>query len=160
MNPLVNTPAPAGTLSDLLSAVNGQITAFEPYKVNISNGQAVGLRTMSEGREGIVRQLHQIAVQNINELSRNDDPEEMGGKLDYFVSLESSRQSVIKLTEMITNTQTAVGADIMDLYDRYSQQLQARRNSNSTLDSALEPIDDYNKRFGGNGEETPPANPA
>ncbi|HXL55324.1 MAG TPA: hypothetical protein VN958_03640 [Chitinophagaceae bacterium] len=160
MNPLVTTQAPAETLGDILATVNGQITAFDPFKVNISNGQASGLRTMSEGREGIVRQLHVIAVQNINDLSRSDDPEEMGGKLDYFAFLESSKQAIIKLEEMIVNTQTAVGADLMDLFDRYCQQLQVRRNSNSTLDNAMQAVDDYNKRFGGNGEETPPANPA
>jgi hypothetical protein len=96
-------------------------------------------------------------VQNINELARSDNPEEMGAKLDYFHSLETAKQAAIQLVEMIENTQAAVGADVMALFDRYCQQLQSRLNSNSTLDNAMQVIDDYNKRFGGNGET--PATP-
>jgi hypothetical protein len=49
MNPLVTTAAPDTTLTDITTGINTQITAFDPYKVNISDGDAIGLRTMSDG---------------------------------------------------------------------------------------------------------------
>jgi hypothetical protein len=68
------------------------------------------------------------------------------------------RLAAAKLHEMVDDTQTATGVDIMALVDRYAAYMQTARKNNTALDSALNEVDQWNSRFGATGsktEETP-----
>lgn len=148
MNFLVTGFASNTEIQQMTDGANAAMTLFQPNSVNLTNAEASGLRTMSQGREGIVRLISKIATQNVNNLPRNEDPAQLSERLDYYASLSSLRQAFMPIFEMIDNTQNALGADIMQLSDRYAGYLQAARSSNSALDMAMGEVDDWNKRFG------------
>ncbi len=155
MSLLVNRFATAAETDQLVTGANQLNKLFEPSSVNLTNEQSIGLRTMGQGREGIVRLVSAIATQNIESLPRNEEPAELSSRLDYYARLEAARQSIIPLQEMIDNTQNALGADIMQLFDRYYGYLQSARSNNITLDNAMGEVDEWNKRFGERNEGLP-----
>ena len=148
MTQLVTKFAAKADTDQIIAGANAINKLFEPNSVNLTNEQLTGLRTMSQGREGVVRLLSSIATQNINSLPRNEDPADLASRLEYYTQLQAARQAIMPLFEMLDNTQNALGGDIMQLYDRYYCYLQAARSGNTTLDLAMAEIDEWNKRFG------------
>jgi hypothetical protein len=129
------------------------------YNVSLNSDQRTGLRTMAEGREGFAKLVCDIGITHIESLARNENPEELKQSLNYYSLLSGLRLSAAKLLEMLDDTQTATGVDVMAMVDRYSGQLQASRKGNTALDSAMNEVDSWNSRFGVSGSKaTEPAN--
>ncbi len=94
MAKLITTiPAPA-VLTAFTKAVNNALTPLNPFKINLTNEQKMGSRSMAEGREGYARLISKIANQFPNSLSRVDVPAELAGVLDYYSGLEANRMAL------------------------------------------------------------------
>lgn len=102
---------------------------------------------MAEGREGYARLVSQVANNHANSLLREHNPSDLIAKLAYDSKLEELRQPLMKLLEIVSETQLANGIDAMRLVDDYVKALQISRNSNGSLDLAMREIDEWNKRF-------------
>lgn len=148
---------PARTADEVITSLEQQVVIVEPFKVNLTDEFKTGLRSMGPVREGYARSVSNIASNNINSLARDQDPQELAGKLDYDEKLEKMRLSLVKLTEMVTETQLANSADIMVMVDSFVDNLQNSRKRNGSLDSQMSEIDNYNKRFSNPGNSTPKA---
>ena len=147
---------PAKTVTDaLVTAVNNALTPFAAFKINLTNEEKLGTRSMAEGREGYARLISRIATQFPNSLSRADVPTELTNLLDYYQNLEAVRLAYIQGMETIEETQLGAATDIMTLVDRYTQSLQISRANEGALDGAMQEVDDWNKRFASNKNETP-----
>jgi hypothetical protein len=143
-----------------MKAVNDATATFEDFKVNISADEKVGKRSMAEGREGYVRMVSKIANQHPDGLSRADNPTDMVAILDYYDSVSAVRMALLKSLETIDDTVFAAALDIMNMADRYVQNLQISRKTDGTLDYAMREVDDFNKRFGPDKTKpTPPDSP-
>ena len=165
MAELINSQLPAADAVSMAAQLKSMIATFEPHYHNLSNEERTGIRTMAEGREGIVRTINQVAQANPDDLSRKDDPMALQKKLDYDVQLENIRQLAVKLLEYVEETQLANSQDIMAVADAFVATLQIARSRNSGLDQAMKPIDEHNKKFGRSqkADDTivvPPATPA
>lgn len=139
------TATDAETMSAQLIALQ---QLMNPVQVSLNDKQRLGLRTMAEGREGFAKLVSDIALANTENLPRNEDPKELKAVLDYYSTLSRLRISAAKLLEMVDDTQTAAGADVMNLVDRYTSHLQTARKSNNALDSSMNEVDAWNSRFG------------
>ena len=79
MAKLITTiPSPA-VLTAFTTAVNKALTPLNPFKINLTDEQKIGTRSMAEGREGYARLISRIANQFPNSLSRVDVPSELSG---------------------------------------------------------------------------------
>jgi hypothetical protein len=132
---------------------------FKPYFIDLSEEDKKG-RTMAEGREGIVRLISQIALVHETSLARNDDPNDLAGKVAKDALLEGLRQQLLHMLEMVSETQMANGIDAMRMSDRFVKVLQAGRSNNAGLDLSMREVDEWNKRFANTGtkEESTAAN--
>ncbi|MGG9971050.1 hypothetical protein ACQ33O_04570 [Ferruginibacter sp. SUN002] len=155
MNKLISNPLTAAVSTNIATATNNSIQQLTPFHVPLTDEQRKGSRTMAEGREGMVRLISKIATQHINSLPRNEDPQEMATLLKAYEDGGQALQAIKQLMEMMEDTQTAVGIDLMALYDRYNGYLQTSRSGNTALDAAMGEIDSYNARFGKSATDTP-----
>lgn len=147
MSNYIQSSISASALQDLSAQLNKIAGEIKPFSVTVRNDDKTGTRTMAEGREGYVRLVEKIALQHEGSLSRSDDPRELSRRLQYDSELESVRQALMVLLEMISDTQWANSADIMSLSDRYAVTLQAQRGHDAALDGALSELDEWNKRY-------------
>ena len=53
MRNLIITKLPTATADSIKSAIQVQIAALAPFKINLNDGEKIGQRTMAEGREGL-----------------------------------------------------------------------------------------------------------
>lgn len=150
---LISEFMPVNLADDINSKLKDQITALKPFKINLTDDFKNGSRTMAEGREGLARTVSKIASANVDSLARENDPKELEERLAYDAKLEDVRQSGLIIIEFIEETQLANGIDIMKLVDAFSANLQTSRSRNGSLDAAMKPLDEYNKRFGGKADE-------
>ncbi|PZF71501.1 hypothetical protein [Taibaiella soli] len=148
MNKMIQQRIADAVLTSYQSSVNDFRTTLLPFVVSLTGVEKQGIRVMAEGREGYVRLLSRIALAHPDCLSRNDDPQLLADALDYDQHLEDLRQSLMALSELINNIQIANSKDIMQYADHYGASLQVGRSGNSSLDSAMHEIDDWNKRYG------------
>lgn len=120
---------------------------LEPYFVALTqrNGKD---RKMAEGREGFVRLISKIALEHDDCLAKKDSAQELVQMLAYDARMESLRQALFAIEEMIVKTQKANAIDSMQVCDRFARSLQANRQNNTALDRAMREVDDWNKRFG------------
>lgn len=147
----------AETMATQLVALQQLMT---PVHISLNDTQRIGLRTMAEGREGFAKLVSDIALTNTENLPRNEDPKALSEVLDYYSILSKLRLSAAKLLEMLDDTQTAAGADVMNMVDRYTAHLQTARKSNNALDSSMNEVDAWNSRFGKSpGKEDEPDEP-
>ena len=153
MRPLIITKLPTTTADAVKTSLQTQITNVAPFKINLNDGEKIGGRTMAEGREGLARMVSKIASANIESLAREHNPQDLEDRLAYDAKMEELRQLVIKLDEMITETQLANSVDIMTYVDAYAENLQTSRRDNGSLDLAMREVDEWNKRF---AHTTPP----
>jgi hypothetical protein len=119
----------------------------KPFSTSLNDSQRIGFRTMADGREGMVRTVCRISLTHIDCLPRNENPEEMELALAYYDKLAGLLQKAALYHELIDDTLTAVGGDIMALADRYTGHLQTARAGNNSLDMAMDQVDEYNRRF-------------
>ncbi len=154
MRPLIISKLPVVSADAIKTNLQTQIIALEPFKINLSDGEKIGGRTMAEGREGLARLISKIASANINSLAREHNPQDLEDRLAYDAKLEELRQLAIKLNEIVTETQLANSVDIMTYVDAYAENLQTSRRDNGSLDLAMREVDEWNKRF---AHTTPPA---
>jgi hypothetical protein len=154
---LISTIMPANIAEEVNAKLLEQLTVIKPYKVNLTDDAKRGSRTMAEGREGYARLISKIATANIDSLARENDPQELEDKLAYDARLETLRQSAMNFLEFVQETQLANGIDIMKLVDAFANNLQTSRNRNGSLDAAMGEADEWNKRFGNQGNTTPKA---
>lgn len=157
MRPLIITKLPVASADAIKTNLKTQLTSLEPFKINLSDGEKIGGRTMAEGREGLARLISKIASAHINSLAREHNPQDLEDRLDYDAKLEEIRQLAMKLNEIVTETQLANSVDIMTYVDAYAENLQTSRRDNGSLDLAMREIDEWNKRFGNKPSDTPPA---
>ena len=154
MRPLIISKLPVVSADAIKTNLQTQIIALDPFKINLSDGEKIGGRTMAEGREGLARLISKIASANINSLAREHNPQDLEDRLAYDAKLEELRQLAIKLNEIVTETQLANSVDIMTYVDAYAENLQTSRRDNGSLDLAMREVDEWNKRF---AHTTPPA---
>ncbi|MES2573978.1 MAG: hypothetical protein V4572_03465 [Bacteroidota bacterium] len=159
MPKLITAIAPAAVLTAFTTAVNTALTPLNPFKINLTDEQKKGTRSMAEGREGYARLISRIANQFPNSLSRADVPSELANVLDYYNNLEANRMALLQAMETIEEIQLAAATDVMTLVDRYATNLQVSRGNEGNLDLAMGEVDQWNKRYANKKEEpVPPAN--
>lgn len=142
---------------DFTAAVNAALIPLQTYKVNLTDEEKQGMRSMGEGREGYARLISRIATQFPNSLSRADSPEELSDLLDYYQNLEANKLALVQSLETIEEMQLGASADIMTKVDRYAQNLSISRANEGSLDLAMKDVDAYNSKFGAKkSTETPP----
>lgn len=158
MPKLVTTIPSAAIITAFTTAVNNALTPLNPFKINLTNEQKTGTRSMAEGREGYARLVSRIANQFPNSLSRVDVPTELSGLLDYYNGLEANRMALLQAMETIEEMQLAAATDVMTLVDRYAASLQISRGNEGALDLAMGEVDQWNKRYANKKEadEIPP----
>ncbi|MES2478771.1 MAG: hypothetical protein V4561_06780 [Bacteroidota bacterium] len=127
--------------------LNSSLTLFNGYKINLTDDEKLGGRTMAEGREGYARLVSRVAIQFPSALSRADNPLELSNLLDAYQNLEGNRLALMQALETIEEMQLGAASDIMVLVDRYVANLQISRSNEASLDGAMKEIDDWNKRF-------------
>src|SRR4051812_10101967 len=147
MPKLITAIAPAAVLTAFTTAVNTALTPLNSFKLNLTDDQKKGTRSMAEGREGYARLISRIANQFPNSLSRADVPSELANLLDYYNSLESNKMALMQAMETIDEIQLAAATDIMTLVDRYTTSLQVSRSNEGSLDLAMSDVDSWNKRY-------------
>nr|WP_315197239.1 hypothetical protein [uncultured Flavobacterium sp.] len=157
MAKLITTVASPALLTAFTTAVNTALAPLNSFKINLTDEQKRGTRSMAEGREGYARLISRIANQFPNSLSRADVPTELSGLLDYYNNLEANRMALLQAMETIEEIQLAGATDIMTLVDRYASNLQVSRGNEGSLDLAMGEVDQWNKRYANKKEE--PATP-
>lgn len=148
MRKIILSQAAQTVLDSIKTQVNTASTTFKPFAVNLTDEEKEGGRSMAEGREGYVRLVSAIANQNPNSLSRSDNPAELVSLLNYYSSLAADIQAAYSFLELVEETQLGTACDIMQLTDRYVDNLQIDRKNNAALDIAMREVDEWNKRFG------------
>jgi hypothetical protein len=136
--------------------LDDRIGNIKKFSVSLNDSERLGLRTVAEGREGYVRTVSRIALAHTESLPRNEDPNELAQMLAYYDRLGLLLQKLHLYTEMVDDTMMAAGVDIMAMTDRYISHLQTARSSNTSLDMAMNQVDDYNKRFTGRATAAEP----
>ncbi|MEN9909542.1 MAG: hypothetical protein RLZZ540_2691 [Bacteroidota bacterium] len=147
MAKLITSIATPAVLTAFTTAVNTALTPLNPFKINLTDEQKRGTRSMAEGREGYARLISRIANQFPNSLSRADVPTELSSMLDYYSNLEANRMALLQAMETIEEIQLGSATDIMMLVDRYTANLQISRSNEGSLDLAMGEVDQWNKRF-------------
>jgi hypothetical protein len=156
MSKLIATiPTPA-VLTAFTTAVNTALTPLNPFKINLTDDEKKGTRSMAEGREGYSRLISRIANQFPNSLSRADVPTELSNLLEYYNNLEASKMALLQAMETIDEIQLGAATDVMTLVDRYTTNLQVSRGNEGSLDLAMKDVDEWNKRFGRKTETVDP----
>ena len=158
MEKLIRAYLTDAEISQLSNGIGYSIGTIKPKCTSLNDIERKGLRTMAEGREGFARTTCRIALNFTDVLPRNENPTEMEAALLYYDQLALVKEKIARLLEMVDDTAQAQSADIMVYADRYCAYLQAARTGNTSLDAAMDQIDEYNKRFGvrgGQDEETP-----
>jgi hypothetical protein len=125
-----------------------------PYCTSLNNVERRGIRSMATRRDGMARSVSKLAVNYKENLPRIEDPAEMADAIAYFDKIAEVRLAISRLHEMIDDTTLGVAVGIMSLMDRYSSYLQSARTGNFNLDTALNEIDAYNKRFANNKKKS------
>lgn len=154
---ILSIPAKA-VLDTYTSTITTALTPINPYKVNLTDDEKPGMRTMAEGREGYARLISRIATQFPDALGRSDSPEQLSDLLDYYGNLEGGRIALLQNLETFEEIQLGASADIMTLTDRYKNNLQLSRENDAALDLAMRDVDGWNNRFTNkNKTDTPPS---
>lgn len=156
MSKLITAIAAPTVLSAFTTAVTTALTPLAPFKINLTDEEKIGTRSMAEGREGYARLISRIANQFPNSLSRADVPTELANLLDYYSNLEANKMALLQAMETIEEIQLGAATDIMTLVDRYAVNLQVSRGNEGSLDLAMKDVDDWNKRFTRKAEATVP----
>lgn len=143
---ITNIPAPAIN-STFTADINAALVPLQPFILNLTDEEKLGLRTMAEGREGYARLISRIATQFPNSLSRADDPAELTALLEYNTRLEANKLALLQSLESIQEIQLGAAADIMTMVDRYTGNLQISRANEGSLDLAMQDVDNWNQRF-------------
>ncbi len=143
---------PAKSITDTYtSTITNALTPLNPYKINLTDDEKPGMRTMAEGREGYTRLISRIANQFPDALGRSDSPEQLAELLDYYNNLEGNRMAILQNLETVEEIQLGVAADAMALTDRYKANLQISRTNDAALDLAMREVDNWNSRFANKG---------
>jgi hypothetical protein len=153
MSKLITTMASPAVLTAFTTAVTTALTPLNPFKINLTDEEKKGTRSMAEGREGYARLISRIANQFPNSLSRVDVPAELSGALDYYNNLEANRMALLQAMETIEEIQLGAATDVMTLVDRYAANLQISRSNEGSLDLAMGEVDQWNKRYANKKEE-------
>ena len=159
MRKFISTIPDSKVTDDFTNAVKVALSPFDPFKINLTNEEKIGMRSMAEGREGYARLISRIATQFPDSLSRADTPEELTVLLDYYQSLEANRMALVQSLETIQEIQLGASSDIMTRVDRYAQNLQISRANEGSLDIAMEEVDNWNSKFANKPSTPPPVNP-
>ncbi len=154
MNKLILSRPAADAFQKISDYTNDSISIFGAHSVSLSGKDKIGLRTMGKGREGVVLQMSTIALSFEECLPRTENASDLETILEYHKDLLALHTRVGKLYEMLGDTISATCVDAIQTFDDYNNHFQTARKKNSSLDLALKPIDEYNKRFGKLGEET------
>ena len=139
--------------------IHNAIKEIAPFKVELSDEEKSGNRSMAEGREGYVQLVSSIASQHPESLGRSDNPKDLQVLLDLLQPARANRIANLKSLEIAEELELAISMDIMTYTDRYVRNLQIARENDGTVDLAMREIDAWNKRFGHNQKKDTPDNP-
>lgn len=159
MRKFITEIAPAATLSEITSDINKATDTLNAYKVNLTNEEKLGSRSMGTNREGYVRLVSSVASQFPDSLSRTDEPRQLADLLTYNGNLRGVVMAALQLIETVEETLLGADMDIMKLADRYVENLQISRKNEGSLDLAMQQIDAYNKRFANKFDDENPIVP-
>lgn len=148
MSKLITTIPEQAVLTAFTNAVNAALIPLNPFKLNLTDQEKKGTRSMAEGREGYARLTSRIANQFPNSLSRVDNPEELSKLLDYYNNLEANKMALLQALETIEEIKLGTATDVMTLVDRYIANLQVSRGNEASLDLAMAEVDQWNQRYG------------
>lgn len=149
----VQKQLPVADADNMLKQLDLLHQVMQDYHAGLSTDQRKGVRTMAEGREGFAKLVSDIAIVHQESLPRNEYPGDLKEALAYYSLLSGVRLAAAKLYEMVDDTQTTIGIDIMAMTDRFSGYLQTARKANNALDMALNEVDNWNSRFGADAKE-------
>src|SRR5436190_12611991 len=113
MRKFITTIPSSNILTGFTTAINSAIVPFMPFKINLTNDEKKGARTMAEGREGYARLISRISNQFPNSLSRADQPTDLSNLLTFYHDLEANRLAVTQALETIHEIQLGAATDIM-----------------------------------------------
>lgn len=142
----------------LMVNVRAAESSLATFTVSLTDTERRSVRSVAEGREGYVREVYRVANEFQNSLPRSFDVARFEQKLELFDQWKSLLVILEKLAEMADDTVLQLGAELMEDVDTSYPILQTMRKIDPNLDRAMQALDDYNKRFGGNSS-TPPTTP-
>ena len=142
----------------LMANVRAAEDSLATFTVSLTDTERRSVRSVAEGREGYVREVYRVANEFQNSLPRSFDVARFAQKLELFDQWKSLLVILEKLAEMADDTVLQLGAELMEDVDTSYPILQTMRKIDPNLDRAMQALDDYNKRFGGNSS-TPPTTP-
>ena len=153
MKKRITNPLPAPLSEQLVYEANNVLNKVRAYAAPLTDKEKVGLRTVAEGREEYVHLISRIAIQHKNSLARADNPHELIEALKMNETLEQIRQAALEFLETITDIHISNSADIMVMADRYAVSLQSDRKRNTSLNTVMNEVDDWNKQHAKNVKE-------
>ena len=140
MRPLIISKLPVTSADAIKTNLQTQIIALDPFKINLSDGEKIGGRTMAEGREGLARLISKIASANINSLAREHNPQDLEDRLAYDAKLEELRQLAIKLNEIVKVRLKTASPLVFDSFEKNSatgSAILVDETSNSTVGAVM-----------------------
>lgn len=145
----------------MISNLRAAETSLATFTVSLTDTERRSVRSVAEGREGYVREVYRVANEFQNSLPRSFDVVHFAQKLTLFDQWKGLLVVLEKLAEMADDTVLQLGAELMEDVDIVYPVLQTMRKTDPNLDRAMQALDDYNKRFGSNGNTspTPPTTP-
>lgn len=144
-------------LTDFKQLVRDAQLLIDRFVISLNDDERRSARSVSEGREGMVREVVRIANEYEEVLPRNLDLNRLVLLEQQFASWRGLLVLVEKLAEKVDDTSLALSIELMHLTDIVQNALQLARKYNANLDRVLQGIDDYNSRFGKRSSTTPPA---
>lgn len=145
----------------MVSNLRAAETSLATFTVSLTESERRSGRSVAEGREGYVREVYRVGNEFPNSLPRSFDITRFEQKLQLFDQWKSLLVTLEKLAEMADDTVLQLGIELMEDVDIVYPVLQTMRKTDPNLDRAMQALDDYNKRFGSNGNTspTPPVTP-
>ena len=126
-------------------------TAIGSFSVSLTDQERLGVRSVAEGREGYVREVYRVSNEFQNSLPRSFDISRFEQKLQLFDQWRTLLIIAEKIAEMADDTALQLGIELMEDVDLCYPILQTVRKTDANLDRAMQALDEYNKRFGSNG---------
>lgn len=147
MKKLVDSLYTAADIEAMTNHIAGAVTIANEKAVLLSMKERKGGRQLGIARQGYVSLIQTIAANNIKELPRDKNPEELENLLKSYKDLSLLRVQVMQMLECIDDTRLAIGKDAILMADIFASVLKVARKDNSGLDMEMGEVDDYNTRF-------------
>lgn len=145
-------------LNQLFDALKTAKTLLNKVGLNLTEQERIGMRSISERREGYMLQILRLCEQFTDVLPRNFDEQQFADLVKNLDSWKRIQIATNEANEISSDVLLAMGSFTMRYVDTAYAALQLSRKNNSNLDDAMQSIDNYNKRFGRSSGGTTDAN--